>query len=304
MRHDHIHKLMFALVESPKLVMNATGVDYIELGEGKYGLAPLFLDLDSYLEKLRERKSFTFEFEFADHKATELQYRILESLSEETLKMKAKETRFDGNNYVLSTPNVLSSYLSNEESLFWARKAGWSTVEATFLSLGLIYSEKFLELWDKVNNRFSYHRKLFPLLASLAERKILIESAVTYGKIKNGSPTDYLDWFQKMRFSFPDRLRQLTNEIQGEVETEDNISSTDQKNAQISPRKLSSLLTLIHAMGSYKGIKYDVDDTRNGAVKRIEQLILDQGLKLSERTIRDTMKEASEEAERLRDKNN
>ena len=276
---------MFALIESPTLVMAATGVNYIELGEEKYGLSPLFLDLDSYLEKRKERKSSTFEFEFSDHKATELQYRILESLSEETLKVKAKETRFDGNNYVLSTPNVLSSYLSHEESLFWARKAGWSALEATFLSHGLIFSDNFSALWDRINKRFSYHKKLFPLLASLAERKILIDSAITHGKIKNGSPTDYLEWFAKIRFSAPENLDKLAGDLHGKEEL--GLAQT------LNSSEKNSLLKLVAGM-SVAGYRFDSKATRNDATKDIQSDLDRLGIGLDSKTILKWLRKASE----------
>ncbi|PHS39301.1 MAG: hypothetical protein COA91_06550 [Robiginitomaculum sp.] len=68
-------------------------------------------------------------------------------------------------------------------------------------------------------------------------------------------------------------------------------------------KERSSMLALIHAMGRNKPYSYDLNESSNGAIKRMENAVLDAGLSLSDKTIRKYLREANSEADRLKDKN-
>ena len=57
------------------------------------------------------------------------------------------------------------------------------------------------------------------------------------------------------------------------------------------------------SLAARKPYEYDEAKPNNGAIGRIENAILDAELKMSRKTIRKYLREAKEEADRIKDKN-
>lgn len=94
------------------------------------------------------------------------------------------------------------------------------------------------------------------------------------------------------------RLKELTEQI--DVFEDEKVQQED---GSLNPKTNATMLTLIHAMAHAKPYRYDPENSKNGAIGRIEIAVLDTDLKLSQKTIRKYVASASSEADRLRDKN-
>lgn len=287
-----LKELLFQCID-PNIVAKFTGWEkgpYDEKNPTKSSL---------HMEKLKKIGDNTAHPDYHELKLIEYAYCIFNSQYDETLRLKVENLPSFSRNVF---ENTFPLNLSEKNCLDWARRSIWTDEEAVCLSIGLIPTDTVIR-YIKCEEILPFAS--FTLGINFKDRLAKLSMAFNAGKfILSPTPIDYLDWFKKMRFTFPERLAQLTYVMQGDTESSTKTSKLEVSSTHLKPKKLSSLLTLIHAIGASRYVNYDINDTRNGAIKRIETLILDQGLKLSERTIRDTMKEAAEEAERLRDKNN
>ncbi len=280
MKRYHIHKLLFALTRDPDLVKQATGVKNVEIQDERNALSPLFLDLESYFESIAKDEFGSFEF--ADHKAVNLIYNLLSRLDEDTLLEKAEHVEFTTYSYVFKNNDSLSPFLSKKSVLYWARKPGWTVNEATLLSLGLVYNDEFSDLFDKIENRYSYSKKQFPVLTEIFERKSLLQSALDHKKIVNGDPVQYLDWLAKMKFLLPQNLVDLVFEFQGNIQTSESVEICDNK----------SLLKLVAAM-AIGGYRFNPQAARNPATADIQSDLDKLGLGLDQKTVLKWLREAT-----------
>ncbi len=259
----------------------------------------------------------TFDFHHQEHDdwnqkellGVQVFFEALSLLDEKSLKLKFNAIKDISYGAKVKFP----ANLDQDDMIYWARKPRWSRAECNLLSIGLKPANPAPIDFDNI---YKFDSSAVPPIAEYFERHDLFNDAVMVGNVeldddiyKNDFPPFYdvyplsfLLWAQKMEFSLPDGLFEMVSRIQGDESLDSPYS--DEPEIEINPKERSSYLTLIHSMGNARQFRYDPQDSRNGAVVRIGNAIADAGLNMSDKTIKKYMKEAAEEAERLKDKKN
>ena len=96
----------------------------------------------------------------------------------------------------------------------------------------------------------------------------------------------------------------ISEEFRRAIRGDEPQSSDDiEEDEIINPRKLTGLLTLINALSKAdRSIRYNPENTSNGYQARAQSALADAGLSLSERKVREYLKESEAEVKRQRDK--
>lgn len=297
----YVRKLLFSLVTDPILVEKATGWKFREcdIQEGLETPA-LFLDREAFL---KEADYIGTWYGFADHTAVHLIYDLLDALDIETLANKAKKIEFKNNHCTPFLAKNIPNVISYDSTVYWARKPGWSIDEATWLSMGFIYSDKFSEY---LKDHLKFQMDYFPILKEFFIRKSLLQSALENGHIgKTNNSLHFLDWLKKIKLSLPDNLRATICEYQ-QSDADTFLRNQEEANPRkletINPKARTSMLMLIHAMASEKYL-FQHGKTLGPAKKAVQRAMIKAELKISNKVIGQYLKEAQQESERQKDKN-
>ncbi|PHS24401.1 MAG: hypothetical protein COA85_08425 [Robiginitomaculum sp.] len=201
------------------------------------------------------------------------------------------------------------SYLSMENLDLWAKNRLWKRYEAALLSLGFIidadnnedFENLLLENLKPTREKVSY--EYFPLFRVFQERDKLLTNSDLFADnydfhAQHKAPAiSIINWFEKMEIDLPNSLADRVKYFQSQPSVVESESPET-----LSKKERTSLLTLIYAMGKKPPFSYDPDDSRNGAISRIQSAITEAGLRMSNKTIRKYLREANSEAENIRDK--
>ncbi len=242
----------------------------------------------------------------ADHNAVMLTVHLLTTLDVDSLNNKSK-------NFIMN-PDFLygfkPSYLSLENLDLWAKNRLWKRYEAALLSLGFIvgadndedFKNLLLDNLRPINEKVTYG--YFPLFNAFQERDRLLTNSglfpdsYEFHATHKATAISIINWVEKMEIDLPDGLADRVKHFQSQ------LSVVESKPPEaLSKKERTSLLTLIYAMSCKSPFSYDPNDSRNGALKRIENAVINAGLTLSEKTIRKYLQEANSEAKKIQDKN-
>ncbi|PHR62332.1 MAG: hypothetical protein COA47_04500 [Robiginitomaculum sp.] len=195
----------------------------------------------------------------------------------------------------------------------WAKNTQWKRYEAALLSTGFIINEGCRDLFEKVmfeNQRHvdgDFTPDHFPLFQAFQNRDRLLTNSGLFTSTYEGdyrqkaNSLEIINWIERRELDVPNWLAERVRKFQS-PETESSPAKFVVSDAPLDARERSTMLTLINAMAVRRPFNYNPNETRNGALKRIENATIDAGTELSDTTIRKYLKLATEEAELQKDK--
>ncbi|WP_026942732.1 hypothetical protein [Hellea balneolensis] len=288
MRNQYIRKILYQLVNEPTLIILATSWDIEEIDDPSTATDPIFLSEDDLWDDNVD------SMEPADHIATELAYDFLNALSTESLQQKCLEIdEISDVEWELASVHEIPIALDRKDLKYWGKKFKWSPFESVILSMGFCPQPGLVSRLKNLYEHTAFSRSWYPFFLEFSDRYILLDATGVFEK--NPTPLELIKWMKKLELIIPQKLESCVAYFQGSqsdktasspTTTAAPVERSSETESIINPKKLSSLLTLIHAMGSNKPYRYDQSDMKNGAIKRIETAIVDSGLDLSERTIK------------------
>lgn len=297
-----IHKLLFNLVKSERLIYDSVHWRLSDIER------PELIELPTQLIPDRKRPN-SGGFSNPDRNAVLLTIRLLVALDVDSLCNKLEQFNKDPGFIYGFKP----SYLSVENQNLWAKNTLWKRYEAALLSLGFFIDDSCQRLFEKtlfkepMRGYDDITSDYFPLFKAFRKQdKLLVNSGLfkntaDYYYSDKASALEIVHWFERMEIALPDRFAERVKKYQVNERSEPITHSSDME--KIGKKERSSMLALIHGMGSKKPYSYDPNDSQNGAINRIESALIDADVSLSDKTIRKYLREANSEAEKLKDKN-
>lgn len=207
--------------------------------------------------------------------------------------------------------------LSRDDLRSRLRKPRMNRVEASLLSLGFLLPRSGQSGFDlfiydnRLADRLSIDLTKFPLAQAFIEREGALAASAHFSERHAMFRRDEADiskifqWLEQMEFRLPEQLLELVNHyhVYEPPSASREIRKVDaDQDDELNPKERSSLLQIIHALASRKPYYFDETDSRNGSLTRIEAAIADAGLSMSTKTIRKYLRQASQEASRVREK--
>lgn len=188
---------------------------------------------------------------------------------------------------------------------YWLTLDTWTAEQATALSFGYnptyLKREHCLEL--RGPNSFGYlsrYEKIFAKFRDSVEPYVYLE------------PVDFIQWMKYLEWDISEGLMMAYDDYQSKMKAvaakdackPSQVTGTPKSDKPLSNKERTTLLTLIYAMATKGPYKYDIENPRNGAISRIETAVLDSGVSLSQRTIRDKLKDSVSAVSEQVDKKN
>jgi hypothetical protein len=319
MKYHYLRALLFSQFKSAS-VEQLTGWKEAEIFDSKSAHSPTF--------EVAMAEHVSIRPGTANHALLTV-YSALHCLSEPTLSGKANEILLLSNRRKWTEGDektfVEFPYTLNQvDYIRWLALDYWTVTEVVILSLGLRPERQVCDEMERINYRpemESWLLKEFKL-----RRKLLVREADRGGlkPLSKGpeacDPLTSFEWLEQSGFPVTPQLFLALKEKRAPKELEEpkdtptaehiaenpveitpNPSNANED--ELNPKERTALLKLIHAFSQSRHIRYEVSKPRNGAIKRVHNLVLDAGLDISERTIKKYLRAAHEEAERLKDKN-
>lgn len=168
---------------------------------------------------------------------------------------------------------------------YWVRKSIWTPEEAALLAAG---KDPSPEIIDYLRNMHEFQVKESDFAASHFTTMSLLHSAIEAKEISTpGTPLEFLNWFEKVKFHVSEELMEGVLEIHAPERT----IQEDKLAAEFLPRERETLLKLVAAM-AVKGYRFDPEAQRNQATADIQNDLDQLGISLDQKTILKWIREA------------
>lgn len=179
--------------------------------------------------------------------------------------------------------NRPESSLNN--AYYWVRKSIWTPEEAALLAAG---KDPSPEIIGYLRNMHEFRVKESDFAASYFTTMSLLHSAIEAKEISTpGTPLEFLNWFEKVKFHVSEELVEGVLEIHAPARAiqEDKLAS------EFVPRERETLLKLVAAM-AVKGYRFDPEAQRNQATADIQNDLDQLGISLDQKTVLKWLREA------------
>lgn len=270
-KFEAVHQLFFQCIDDHKLI-------YEELGwEKDSKVTPKVYP--SFLKAVQRAEENENTSKATDIKFLKLVHDLLIHQSIETLleKLSALDDRSE-----TSVVNFFPNVLSKKDSLIWAREIRWSPVQAAMLSVGIVPNSILEYSYEQEEKLLTFATS--SLIDEIEDRLRLIQKYSYSFELGDGTPLQFLGWFERMEFSFPKNLASAVNRIHG--------LKKDTSEETLSDNERNSLLKLIAAM-SVRGYGFDPLAKRNNATKDIQSDMDFLGIPMDQKTILKWVRQAT-----------